>query len=269
MCLTGAFLNLGWHAEFVFFLWCSGCPYWILIDCRLVSTVCPSSWSDSLSTTLYTHPRYKHPPVKRFKTIFFIIIILKVEWQTGRKVIFIFPVSCRNFLFRSLQSSGWRVTRDFSTLKSRPCHQCTHRWAKAGCLQTNTATQWMSFWLTLSVCIHQHTHAYHKCPCCCSIRPEACPDSVAVHLFLSPSPLLLFLSLLPVLTNPAFSLPGQPPGAFLHPLPCTGGWSNIPCADQGGEDSREQAGAWAEAQHHSAVLVQSRGSGPLPPPSAR
>lgn len=83
------------------------------------------------------------------------------------------------------------------------------------------------------------------------------------------SPLLLLLSLLPVLTNPTFSLPGQPPGAFLHPLPCTGRWSNIPCADQGGEDSREQAGAWAEAQHHSPVLVQSRGSGPLPPPSAR
>lgn len=196
VCLTAAFLNRWSSADMLnlsFFLWCSGCPYWILIDCRLVSTVCPSSWSVSLSTTLYTHLRYKHPPVKRLKLFFIIIYYYYYESRvanTGTKVIFIFPVSCRNFLFRSLQSSGWRVTRDFSTLKSRRCHPCTHRWAKAGCLQTNTATQWMSFWLTLSICIHQYTHAYHKCPCCCCIRPEACPDSVAVHLFPSPSPLL-------------------------------------------------------------------------------
>lgn len=69
-------------------------------------------------------------------------------------------------------------------------------------------------------------------------------------------------------TNRLFSAPGQPPGAFLHPLPRLRGHSNIPAAGQGGEDSREQAGARAEAQHHLPVLLQFRASGALPSSSA-
>lgn len=69
-------------------------------------------------------------------------------------------------------------------------------------------------------------------------------------------------------TNHLSSVPGQPPGAFLHPLSCPGRRRNIPATSQGGEDSREQAGARAEAQHHIPGLLQIRASGPLPPSGA-
>lgn len=61
---------------------------------------------------------------------------------------------------------------------------------------------------------------------------------------------------------------GQPPGALLHALPRSGGGSHFPVAREGGEDSREQAGARAEAEHHLLVLGQLRTAGPLPPPGA-
>lgn len=88
---------------------------------------------------------------------------------------------------------------------------------------------------------------------------------VLLHLSLCHFSSLCFLSKYHTVTNRPFSAPGQPPGALLHPLPRPGGWSHIPAAGQGGEDSREQAGARAEAQHHLPVLLQLRASGPLPP----
>lgn len=61
---------------------------------------------------------------------------------------------------------------------------------------------------------------------------------------------------------------GQPPGAILHTLPCSGGGSYVPVACERRENSREQAGARAEAEHHLPVLRQLRASGPLSPSGA-
>lgn len=53
-CLKSTFL---YFAEAAVRFLHSGCPYSILIACRRVSTVCPSSWSDSPLTTHCTHQR--------------------------------------------------------------------------------------------------------------------------------------------------------------------------------------------------------------------
>lgn len=156
---------------------------------------------------------------------------------------------CRNFLFRSLQSSGWRVTKDFSTLRFRLCHLYIHRRVMAD--NTNTVTQHL---------LSLHSLFVHKCPVCFIRHP---PWSITCPLFyyICFSVSLFFHCCLLFL----FSVPGQSSGAFLHTLPCPGGWSNIPSTGQRWEDSREQARAWAEAQHHFSVLLQFRASGPFPP----
>lgn len=138
---------------------------------------------------------------------------------------------CRNFLFRSLRSNGWRVTKDFSTLRLTLCHLYIHRRVMA-----------------------EDTHKYFVLTLCvCAQLPEHYMPSAYIPFF--PHCCLLFL----------FSVPGQSSGAFLHTLPCPGGWSDISSTGQGWEDSREQARAWAEAQHHFSVLFQFRTSGPFPP----
>lgn len=98
--------------------------------------------------------------------------------------------------------------------------------------------------------------------CCTRKHKKTHSLSSSDHFCLSFSHSTSFLSV----TIHLCSAPGQSSGAFLHPLPCFGGWGNIPAASQGGKDSREQVGTRAEAQHHLSVLLQSGASGPLPPP---
>ncbi len=181
----------------------------------------------------------------------------------------------RNLQLRSFQSSGWRVTKDFSTSRSRLCRLCTHRWAVA--THTNTTTQSLSFFaikffLSLSaqhtsrlnnLSVHttqQNTTSVHSA----AVRqpPSGITGALSRYIcfsFSSIVPLLLFILCFHckynTATNHPSSVPGQPPGALLHPLPRPGGRSYIPTARQGGEDSREQAGAWAEAQHYLPVLL--------------
>lgn len=121
--------------------------------------------------------------------------------------------------------------------------------------------------LLLALCVHlksKYRCTNNKCPVCfirhspwtttCTLSYHIC-FSISLPFF-PPCCYLLFL----------FSVPGQSSGAFLHTLPCLGGWSNIPCTGQGWEDSRKQARAWAEAQHHFSALLQFRASGSFPPP---
>ena len=61
---------------------------------------------------------------------------------------------------------------------------------------------------------------------------------------------------------------GQPLGALLHAVSRPGGRSQLPAAREGGEDSREQAGTGAEAEHRVPVLVPLGAPGALPPPAA-
>lgn len=148
----------------------------------------------------------------------------------------------RNVLFRPLQSSGWRATKDFSTWRSRLCRLCTHRWEEAAHTKVTT--------LPLSCTQHQN-----KTRGCSAVAVSFC---------------------IPLLFHPHVSnwqitccvLIGQPPGAILHTLPCSGGGSYVPVACKRGENSREQAGARAEAEHHLPVLCQLRASGPLSPSGA-
>lgn len=87
-----------------------------------------------------------------------------------------------------------------------------------------------------------------------------------VFFFLPPSVILVSIVKLPRFS--CCLLIGQPPGALFHAVPRTGGGSHLPVAREGGEDSREQAGARAEAEHHLPLLCQLRAAGPLPPSGA-
>lgn len=163
---------------------------------------------------------------------------------------------CRNFPLRFPQLNGWRVIKDCSTLRSRPCHLYTHRWVTVEHTNTSTAMRWLPDCLFFSPSFvthfsklnsYLHTHYMQTAADC----------FVAFHLLCKCS-----------ITNHLSSVPGQPPGALLHPLPRPRGRSYVPSAGPGREDSREQAGAWAETQHHLPVIFKFGASGPLPPPGA-
>lgn len=89
----------------------------------------------------------------------------------------------------------------------------------------------------------------------------------AIAIFFPP-PSVILVSIVKLPRFNCCLLIGQPPGALLHTVPRSGGGSHLPVAREGGEDSREQAGARAEAEHHLPLLRQLRTAGPLPPSGA-
>lgn len=61
-------------------------------------------------------------------------------------------------------------------------------------------------------------------------------------------------------------MPGESPGALLHPVPCSRGKGYVPYPCRGRQSARKQAGARAKAQHHLPVLLRAGAACTLPPP---